>query len=260
VVSMFEYVERKSISDARRITMLLVSVILHVTMIILLIVLPLVYFNVLPQQEILTYLLIAPPQPPPPLAPPPPPPEPRVALSQPRSEVTAGFTAPNEIPKTLPQPNEEPIMVDVPKISEGEFGGVPGGVLGGVPSGIQGMIVVPGPLPLPPPPPPPLRTIPKPSAPLAVSSFQQQSKLIRMVPPTYPLMARQARIQGTVLLHVVVDEEGNVIEADVVSGHPLLLEAAISAVKQWKYSPTILNNKPVQVATTVNVIFTLQGL
>ena len=257
-VSMFESIERRRISTVRRIVTLLVSVFLHATIILMLVVLPLVYFNILPQQEILTYLMISPPPPPPPPAPPPPPPTRKAASPQRPAEVTSGFTAPSEIPKTIPPPNDEPVVVDVPRVSESELVGVSGGVIGGVPSGIQGMLLSPNPLP--PPPPPPPMALPKPHAPLAVSNLQQQSKLIRMVQPTYPPLAREARIQGVVLLHIVVDEEGNVAQEDVLSGHPLLQDAAIAAVKRWKYSPTILNDRPIQVTTTVTVVFTLQGL
>ncbi len=180
---------------------------------------------------------------------------------QPREETISKFVAPTEIPKTIPLPGHEPVVLDTPEIADGVpggvVGGIPGGVVGGVPSGIAGMIL--SPTHLPPPPPPPPRELPKPAAPLAVSNLQQQSKLIRMIQPTYPPLARQARIQGVVLLHIVVDEQGNVIRADVVSGHPLLEDAAVAAVKQWKYSPTILNGNPIKVTTTVSVVFTLQG-
>ncbi len=185
----------------------------------------------------------------------------RKAVVKPQTEVTTGFVAPKEIPKTIPPPTNEPVVVDVPNVSDSDLGGVPdgvpGGVIGGIPSGIRGMLLSPNPAP--PPPPPPPRELPKPQAPLAVSDLQQQSKLIRMIQPTYPPLARQARVQGVVVLHIIVDESGNVREADIISGHPLLEDAAVAAVKQWKYSPTILNGHPVQVTTTVSVVFTLQG-
>lgn len=257
---MFESIEPEKISTTRRITTLVVSVFLHTAVILVLVVLPLIYYNILPQPEILTYL-ISPPPPPPPLPPPPPPPTRTSAPRQPQEEMISKFIAPTEIPKTIPPPSDEPVVLDTPQIADGVpggvVGGVPGGVVGGVPSGIAGMIL--SPTHLPPPPPPPPRELPKPAAPLAVSNLQQQSKLIRLVQPTYPPLARQARIQGVVLLHIVVDEQGNVIRADVVSGHPLLEDAAVAAVKQWKYSPTILNGSPIKVTTTVSVIFTLQG-
>ena len=86
----------------------------------------------------------------------------------------------------------------------------------------------------------------------------QESKLIRRVAPVYPELAKRARVQGKVVLVVTVDEEGNVSDIRVSTGHPLLNEAAISAVKQWKYSPTLLNGEPVPVIATVTVIFNLK--
>lgn len=255
---MFESIEPEKISTWRRITTLVVSVLLHVTVILVLVVLPLMYYNVLPQPEVLTYL-IAPPPPPPSLPPPPPPPTRIPAPGHPREEVISKFTTPTEIPKSIP-PSNEPIVLDLPEIADGVPGGqvegVPGGVVGGVPSGIAGMIL--SPVHVAPPPPPP-REPAKPMVPLVVSELQEQSKLIRMIQPTYPLLAKQARIQGVVRLHVVVDEKGNVIEADVMSGHPALEDAAVAAVKQWKYSPTILDGSPTKVTTIVSVVFTLQS-
>jgi TonB family protein len=91
--------------------------------------------------------------------------------------------------------------------------------------------------------------------PLRVGANAQESKLIYRVGPEYPELAKRARISGNVVLVVTVNEEGLVSEVRVVNGHPLLNEAAISAVKQWRYSPTLLNGVPVPVMATVTVIF-----
>ena len=77
------------------------------------------------------------------------------------------------------------------------------------------------------------------------------------VAPIYPPLARQARIQGTVVLKVVVSKSGDVENMQLVSGHPMLAPAAIDAVKQWKYQPYLLNGNPVEVDTQVTVNFTL---
>jgi protein TonB len=77
------------------------------------------------------------------------------------------------------------------------------------------------------------------------------------VDPPYPDLAKRARVSGKVILVVTVDEEGNVAECRVTSGHPLLNDAALNAVKQWKYSPTLLNGEPVPVIANVTVIFKL---
>ncbi len=92
-----------------------------------------------------------------------------------------------------------------------------------------------------------------------VSQGVSQGLLIHQVKPTYPPLARQARIQGTVVLQAVIGKDGNIQNLKVVSGHPMLAPAALEAVKQWKYKPYYLNGEPVEVDTTINVNFTLAG-
>jgi protein TonB len=104
-----------------------------------------------------------------------------------------------------------------------------------------------------PPPPPPK---PKREA-IRVGGQVQESKIIKKVQPIYPALARTARASGVVVLVATVDEEGNVTDVQATSGPQLLKQAAIDAVKQWKYSPTILNGEPVSVIATVTVIFNL---
>lgn len=87
----------------------------------------------------------------------------------------------------------------------------------------------------------------------------QAAKVISQPNPIYPPLARQARIQGSVLLHAVLGRDGHVSELQVISGHPLLVQAALDAVKQWRYQPTLLNNEPVEVDTTITVTFVLGG-
>ena len=86
----------------------------------------------------------------------------------------------------------------------------------------------------------------------------QASKLIHRVEPDYPELAKRARVQGIVFLRVTVDEQGNVADIEVIRGHPLLTQSAVDAVRQWKYSPTILNQEPVPVIATVTVNFVLR--
>jgi TonB family protein len=90
-----------------------------------------------------------------------------------------------------------------------------------------------------------------------VSQGVSQALLIRKVEPEYPQEAREKRIEGTVVLQVQISEAGDVKEARLISGHPLLAPAAIEAVKQWKYKPYLLNGEPVQVETRVTVDFRL---
>jgi len=86
----------------------------------------------------------------------------------------------------------------------------------------------------------------------------QKQQLIERVQPDYPALARQSKLEGTVFLHVVVGIDGTVQRIQVVSGHPVLAEAATKAVKRWRYKPTRLNGQPVEVDTEVEVIFSLR--
>jgi len=83
------------------------------------------------------------------------------------------------------------------------------------------------------------------------------AKITTKVSPVYPPLARQTRISGTVRLHVIISKEGSVLQLEVLSGHPLLVQSALDAVRQWKYQPTLLNGQPVEVDTTIDVIYAL---
>lgn len=85
----------------------------------------------------------------------------------------------------------------------------------------------------------------------------QAAKLIRQVKPVYPPLARQARISGTVRLVAIIGRDGAIRNLQVTAGHPLLVPAAVEAVKQWLYLPTLLNQEPVEVITQIDVNFTL---
>jgi TonB family protein len=84
------------------------------------------------------------------------------------------------------------------------------------------------------------------------------AKLLQQVTPEYPAEARQNKVSGTVLLHVVLSREGYVARIDFVSGPPELLHASMDAVRQWKYQPTLLNGDPVEVDTMISVVFSLR--
>src|SRR5262245_3989869 len=96
--------------------------------------------------------------------------------------------------------------------------------------------------------------------PIRVGSNVQESKLIHKVDPVYPDAAKVARVSGIVILQVTVGVEGNVLEAQVLRGHPLLDQAALEAVRQWRYSPTVLNGEPVPVIATVSLRFNPGGV
>ena len=85
----------------------------------------------------------------------------------------------------------------------------------------------------------------------------QSARIVRQPKPAYPPLAKQARIQGTVRFEAVIAKDGTIQQLRMVSGHPLLIPAATEAVKQWVYQPTQLNGEPVEVATTIDVNFTL---
>jgi len=108
-------------------------------------------------------------------------------------------------------------------------------------------------VPVPPLPPPVVK-----SDPVRISGGVQAAKLIYQVKPAYPPLARQARIQGVVILEALIGKDGSISTLRVISGHTLLTQAALDAVKQWKYQPTLLSGEPTEVVTTVTVTFTFQ--
>jgi len=85
----------------------------------------------------------------------------------------------------------------------------------------------------------------------------QAAKLIRQVKPIYPQLARAVRISGTVRLVAIIGKGGSIENLQVSGGHPMLIPAAVEAVKQWLYQPTLLNGEPVDVITQIDVNFTL---
>lgn len=96
--------------------------------------------------------------------------------------------------------------------------------------------------------------------PVKIGSGTASGLLIKKVPPSYPLEAKLVRLEGAVILHVVIDRSGEVSEVNTLSGPPLLESAAVDAVKQWQYRPYAVNGEPVDVETTIEVVFALDGL
>ena len=137
-------------------------------------------------------------------------------------------------------------------------GGVPGGVAGGAPGGGLGGIIGSVPTAAPPPPPRPKKEEVK-AAPtrIKIGGAVQQAKLVRQPHPVYPPLAKQARISGVVKLSAIISKDGTIQKLEVISGHPLLVPAALEAVKQCVYQPTLLNTEPVEVVTQIDVNFTL---
>ena len=135
-------------------------------------------------------------------------------------------------------------------LNTGLEGGVTGGVEGGVPGGVVGGVV--GGLPDAPPPPPP------PQAPVRVGGNIKPPTKTRDIKPIYPAIAQSARVQGVVIIEATIGPDGKVKDAKVLRSIPLLDQAALDAVKQWEFTPTLLNGVPVPVIMTVTVNFTLQ--
>jgi protein TonB len=135
-------------------------------------------------------------------------------------------------------------------IEAGPEGGVAGGVEGGVPGGVVGGVV--GGLPEAPPPPPP------PQAPVRVGGNIRPPQKIKDVKPVYPSIAQSARVQGVVIIEATIGPDGKVKDARILRSIPLLDQAALDAVRQWEFTPTLLNGVPVPVIMTVTVNFTLQ--
>jgi periplasmic protein TonB len=164
-------------------------------------------------------------------------------------------------PRTIP---EKPIMIKDPDfvLTAGDVG-VPGGIgdSNGPGNSVIDSLVRSAAPPLPPPHP---AAAPKPTpSPAPVQRIRLggqvvQGKLISGPQPVYPPLARAARISGTVRLQAVISREGTILDLRAVSGHPLLIPAALAAVKQWIFRPTSLNGDPVEVATEIEINFSLQ--
>ena len=225
-----------------------VSAIFQAGLLGILILIPLIYTEALPKQMLTTFLVA--PAPPPP---PPPPAAPVTKVVKPIARIIqAGkMMAPAVIPKKVQIIKEEELPPDVGAV--GVVGGVPGGVPGGQAGGVLGGIIGGVSSNLPPP--------PKAATPqrIRVGGNVQQARMIHMVQPVYPTIAKQAHIQGTVVLHAIIAKGGPVQELQLLGGPPLLVRAAMDAVKQWRYQPTMLNGEPVEVDTTISVIFSLGG-
>jgi|SRR5690348_10424095 len=225
-----------------------VSVLGHSFVVALLILLPLYFTNAINIHQLQNTFLVAPP---PPAPPPPPPAVVRSAPRMPKSFFQHDkLIAPTVIPKHIAQIKEvAPPQEPDSGVTGGVLGGVPGGQLGGVLGGILGGT---GKAPAPPPPKPVAH-----KGPYRVGGRVQAPKLIEQVQPMYPPLAKQARIQGEVVIESVIDTQGHVTQMKVVSGSPLLVQAAERALAQWRYQPTLLNGQPVAVDMLVTLHFQL---
>lgn len=187
-------------------------------------------------------------------APPPPPPPPAAAPA------TARQTSAKPSPAAAAVPIDAPaeIRPEAPR-PLGFDTGMPGGVEGGVPGGVPGGVVGGMPSDVPPPPPPaPPAPAAMASAPVRVGGEIEAPALLKRVGPEYPDLAVRAQLEGVVILEALVDRQGRVEDVRVLRSIPLLDNAAKAAVRQWQYSPLLLNGKPERFFVTVTVSFSLK--
>ena len=203
---------------------------------------PLLYTEALPR-HILTGTIDVP-------APPPPASLPRAqsaaSHSLLRSELNDGqILMPQVIPRHTKEIHDE---AEGPATSSGAVEGVPFGVAGGTGNPTIASLLHNLPTAT-------LKSLASPS--VRVSSGVAQGLLIHEVRPQYPTLARSARVQGAIVLQATIGKDGTIRDLHLLSGHPLLAQAALEAVRQWRYRPYLLNDEPVEVDTTITVNFTL---
>lgn len=224
------------------------SFLVHFAILILLLFVPLYFSQGIDMKRLETTLLVAPM---PPMAPAPPPPAaaavPHTVHVAPKVFTPGKITAPTFIPKAVPTASTDAAPPEVAFSSSiGSVpGGVPGGQIGGITGGMPGVAAPVMPTP----------AAERPKGPVRVGGLVKPPRLIFGPPAIYPTLAAQSHIHGMVVIDAVIDEHGNVVQEKVVSGHPLLLQAAMKAVSQRKYEPTILDGEPTPVDLRVEVNF-----
>jgi periplasmic protein TonB len=230
------------------------SVGVHFAILAVLLVLPLYFTTGLDTQKLNLTFLATPSMP---AGPPPPPPLAPSALAHPphvspsRTLKAGELIAPTFIPKAImagaaiPSPLPDEALAGVPG---GVPGGIPGGVVGGAFGGVLGVALKA----LAPP-----AAIAGPKAPVRVGGDVKPPRLLYGPEPDYPTLARQAKISGVVIIEAVIDEFGSVRGMRVISGHPMLVHSALTAVSKRKYEPTILDGEPTPIDLRVEISFTI---
>jgi protein TonB len=223
-----------------------VSFFIHFAILLLLLFLPLYFSQGIDMKRLETTLLVAPM---PPMAPAPPAPPSVARMVHVATKVfTPGkLTAPTFIPKAVPTassdaaPPEDAFAAGASTIP----GGVPGGQIGGITGGMPSVTA-------------PVAASPAAEGqkrPVRIGGNVKPPRLIYGPAAIYPILASQSHVHGTVMIDALIDEHGNVIQEKVVSGHPLLIQAALKAVSERKYEPTILDGEPTPVDLRVEVNF-----
>jgi protein TonB len=213
-----------------------VSILIHIILFAAIVAAPLVATDVLPTPQ--TILAFATPR----AAPPPPPPVPSPTQTRAAQPAANPNAAPIEAP--------DEIRAEVPRARVLPIPGVPGGVERGIAHGQLGGVMIDIPVA-----PPPVST---PAGPVRIGGDIKTPRRIRDVRPVYPAIAQTARVQGVVVIDATIGPDGRVKDVSIRRSIPLLDQAALDAVRQWQFTPTLLNGVPVPVIMTVTVNFTLQ--
>lgn len=229
----------------------LFSVALHVAVLATALLLPLSITQTIDLKQFSATLLIAPP---------PPPAAPAAAITHARAATQRRLLTGEKLLAPVAIPKQVVVLKEEPMPPESDFagvtGGVPGGVRGGQLDGVLGGILGGIPTSFTRGPTPPAQKV---HAPVRVGGRVRAPRAIYRPAPDYPPLARQARIEGDVTIDAVIDNSGAVVEMKVVSGPPLLIPAALAAVRTWRYEPTYLNDEPIDVQCIVTVHFQLQS-
>lgn len=219
---------------------MMLSFAIQIGIVAIVVIIPLIYYNVLPAAQLMSFLAVPPPPPPPP---PPPAVVPKIVVHKMVSEVTntGSLVAPKAIPRNIELISESAAP---PPVNMNANAGA---------SDIMSSMLASAAPPPPPPPPPPPAIIQR-------GGDVQMANCISCPMPQYPQIARQARIQGKVVLHAIISKDGTIEQLTIVSGPAMLAGAAKAAVQQWRYKPTILDGSiAVEVDTTITVDFNLSG-
>jgi periplasmic protein TonB len=249
---MFENVllEQNQTIQSRKKSATLLSLIVEAVIIAALVIIPLVVIQSLPMPKLTTMVVAPPPPPPPPAAA-----TVKTTKSTPSTTPVVkvnkvalnALLTPTKIPKKIDMTADAAAPSPAAPSMGGVMGGVPGGVQGGTVGGVLGGIMNTG------------AKLPAKPKLVRVSQGVTEGLLVHKVTPQYPFVAKQAHVQGAVILKAIIGKDGKVQNVQPESGSPLLASAAVSAVKQWRYKPYVLNGTPVDVETTVTVNFTLAG-
>jgi periplasmic protein TonB len=218
------------------------AVTIQALVLVMLVVAPLYRTLPLPKRETVTMLYLQPPE----------------AAGSNATKLRAPMSVSTYVPtsKTISAPVHTTQEAPVAPVGTtgGVVGGVPAGVVGGLGGGVFGAVLnSPPSLPV-------LAKSPEPTVKrIRVASRVVEANLIHDVPPQYPSEAGRARLEGAVVLMAVIGQDGSVKDVRVESGLPILAQAAIDAVKQWRYKPYLIDGEPVEVDSRITINFTLSG-